>query len=112
MPTPIRLLGKRRGVRSRKEQNDCSGSMQLEPPPKEKVHRFKWIGIFGGLKMAVPAQELRLRGARSTAELALAGTIKLVLDGVLRLDDVWAPTPPSTRGIIHLFKNPSTIFCD
>ena len=64
------------------------------------------------LKMAVPAQELRLRGARSTAELALAGTMLTVLDGVLRLDDVWAPTPPSTRGIIHLFTNASTTFCD
>ena len=27
------------------------------------------------VKKAVPAQELRLRGARSTAELALAGTM-------------------------------------
>jgi hypothetical protein len=62
--------------------------------------------------MAVPAQELRLRGARSTAELALAGTMQMVLDGVLRLDDVWAPTPPSTRGIIHSFTNQSTTFCD
>jgi hypothetical protein len=63
-------------------------------------------------KMAVPAQELRLRGARSTAELALAGTFLLVLDGVLRLDDVWAPTPPSTLEIIHLRKYQSTTFCD
>src|SRR6267142_6958634 len=26
-------------------------------------------------------------------------------DGVLRLADVWAPTPPSTRRIIHLLTN-------
>ena len=56
---------------------------------------FRVFGRYQPVKMAVPAQVLRLRGAEAASELARAGTIEVRAWDVVSCDQtgVWATSP-------------------
>jgi hypothetical protein len=68
-------------------------------------------GKRGAVKRAVPARRLRIRGAASAFELALAGVY--LLSRMASCDSLTvAASPPSTCRIIQPLAKLSTLFCD
>jgi hypothetical protein len=80
---------------------------------ESKVRIFVIEGeIEDGVKMAVPAQVLRFRGAGAASELARAGTIEVRAWDAVSCDQtgVWAPAHPKRAELYISWRNCQRLF--